>query len=268
VSVALLLLGLVWAQGTVEPDGGEPGAGEPSAEEPVYEVVVWGRHAVRQARAEVVRGMEELGYRAVRERGDAVVFRPPSPWMGRALLYRDGRLDFRTPMFAAKGVSAPPPAQLDHGVDLDRQATDGIAVGPEVHVFISRTKVHAVHRRTREALQPRLQAYQAVIRETAYREALDSLADRLDALWLQGVPLQGGGVLDTPQSRRAAVLDYWATRASTPEGHGTCDAIELWLRETVQTSEHPLTAAEIETANARRGGDRRLGVGPAPDPPR
>jgi hypothetical protein len=134
---------------------------------------------------------------------------------------------------------------------------------PRFYILPSRRKLAPVHDKVLTGIQPELTHYRAVLQETAFQDALYALPGRLDALWEQGAPLEGDQVLETPEARRAAVLDYWATRADTPHGQQVCQVVELWLSRVVQTSQHPFTAEEAEAANARRSDGRRLDL-PAP----
>jgi hypothetical protein len=81
--------------------------------------------------------------------------------------------------------------------------------------------------------------------------------DRLDALWLQGVGLDRTELPDHVQ-RRAALLEYWSSRADTLEGRAVTRALEIFLREVVATSAHPFTVEEIAQAESRREDGRRL----------
>lgn len=240
-----------------------PVSAEDSAADVDEEVVVWGGYAVRQARAQVVRSLEEIGWEKVRERDGRLVFRPPEPWMGRAVLYRDGRLDFRrrwvtpqSPEAAHLGPTDPEADPMPFGADIDREVygVQGrlVGMGPA-----SRTKLAAVHRRTLEAVRPDLDAYVETVQVTAFRTALEELPARLDDLWDRGTPLEPGApVLATRAERRQAVLALWASRADTPEGDATARAVVVWLSEVVQVSQWPCTADELDAA--RTGSSRAL----------
>lgn len=56
------------------------------------------------------------------------------------------------------------------------------------------------------------------------------------------------------------MLDFWATRTETEDGRAVQAVVSDWLRAVVMTSEAPLTAEEVASAEARRtDGARVLG---------
>jgi len=256
------------------------GAVESESDDPfdaagVEEVTVWGQHALRQARSEVVRRMEDLGYTA-RDRGGDVVFRPPERWMGRVRFTREGELGFGRVVVALKSMqlhahtydagtavdaedARATSASLDMSSTADDWAVDRgsevVLAVPEVATWVlpSKQVLGSLHLRVLDAVGGSVETYRRVLWQTQVHDTLYSLASRLDALWIDGEPLvPGSDVADTPMDRRASVLDYWATRAESDEGRVVCDAVALWLRQTVQDSEHPATEQEIRQAEARR----------------
>ena len=98
-----------------------------------------------------------------------------------------------------------------------------------------------------------IRTYREVVQRTAGEDIMYLLPGRLDALWREGAPLDGVSTLPTPRSRRVHALEYWATRSETPTGERVRDAIEQWFVEVVQTSDAPITAAEIADAEALAG---------------
>jgi hypothetical protein len=116
------------------------------------------------------------------------------------------------------------------------------------------------HAEIQAAVEPDLRRYRAVLWETEVRLQLEALADRLDALWASGAPLDGGDPISGQDARRRAALDFWATRADTVEGEQVAQAARIWLRETVMDSDFPVTAEEEAEFEARSG--RKLDLVP------
>jgi hypothetical protein len=231
----------------------------PVSEDP-YEIVVWGELAIRQARSDLVRSMEELGWRAAGPGRDGdLVFRPPRSWMGRGRFTREGSLIFGRPVLAFGGVAASPTADASDGA-LDRTYASG-STQAKLWVLPARRLTDRVQAAVADQVAPQVEAYQAILRASRFQDALALLPQRLDALWRSGDPLVPGVTLETPEQRRAAVLDLWATRGDTPEGLEIAEAIETWLRETVQPTAHPVTPAERVEAEERRHDARRLDLG-------
>jgi hypothetical protein len=245
--VISLLLGVALAQ---DPAPQDPAAAPPS-DDP-YEIVVWGESVIRAKRKDVVRAFEAEGW-TVRERRDGwFVFVPPAAWIGRARLSREGSLVLGKPIVAIAGVTTPP---VEYSPEATLERTDQAAVVPAASFWIlpSRRRIAAAHQKILEAVDPSLDAYLATIWATRFNEAIDALPGRLDRLWNEGLAFDGQTTLATKAERRAAVLDFWATRADTPEGEQTREAVAAWLDATVQASADPLTEAEIADAEKRAG---------------
>jgi hypothetical protein len=247
------------------------------------EVIVWGEHAVRQARAAIVRKMEDLGWRA-REKDGATLFKPPESWLGKAWLYRDGSLAFGDPVIALDSVggkahtydpgasigpedAAATAGSMDVGLttadmqlDPDPGLSSQAVVRGSFYVLPSGRVLAGRHAEIQAAVEPDLRRYRAVLWETEVRLQLEALADRLDALWASGAPLDGGDPISGQDARRRAALDFWATRADTVEGEQVAQAARIWLRETVMDSDFPVTAEEEAEFEARSG--RKLDLVP------
>lgn len=246
-------------------------------------IVVYGDFALGQARADIIRKIESLGYTA-KTRGEMVIFRPPKRWMGKVMLDRDGMLTFTRPFIAFSGSRL-------HGTSFDPGASVGIddaingsgALGstipiedrafsadaavvdvvPEFGFWLlpSWTLLNPVHQRVRDAVQPELMQYRSVLWKRALEETVWLLVARLDALWDEGTALDRGPLLKSPQERKMAALDYWSTRASTDEGHEVCRVVEVFLREVVQYSDTPVSEAEWREVMSQREDGLTLDLG-------
>ncbi len=242
--------------------------------EAAYEVTVWGEAAIRDARARVIRTFEAQGWRS-KDKGDQVVFKGPRVWMGKGHLDKEtGAFTFTQPRVTIAGLKGAtqsglgPAAMGDHPSDVAPLSPDheiGSPVsrqGQALPTFAvqfgvpSQRKIKAKQERVFVDVREELSAYGAVIRETRFRERLAELPDRLDALWRDGVPLDPGPPLTTPEAKRAALLDFWATRSETPEGDAFTRAVEVWIDVTL--TDAPITDAEASAAQAKRADGRVL----------
>jgi hypothetical protein len=264
-------LAVAWGQAAPTEEGPGPGWTEIPASEapsgeaapveagdedaPDFEVVIVGEHVVSERRAAIVRRFESLGWVA-RERADgAVVFRPPRAWMGRARLFDTGELTFASPVVALMDTQQQPSNAYD-----PQLATSGFRQTQTVNAELSLPSPaaqRAIHAEVRAAVAPELAAYQDALRLRGFGRYLDALPDRLAALWQDGVGLDRAAVPEIAD-RRAALLDFWATRTDTPEGRATSRVVEAFLRNVVQTSASPIPAAEATEAEARRADGRTL----------
>lgn len=134
----------------------------------------------------------------------------------------------------------------------------------------SKKKLHRSRREVREWVQPEISSLQAAIADRAQRDRVELLLVALDDLWLHGVPLfEDGPPIHHLPARRAAVLNYWATRTESDGGRAMQRVVSDWPIEVVQRSDTPLTDDEIAAAESRRDDgarvlddDDRLGTSP------
>lgn len=222
------------------------------------ELIVWGTAATRAARERLIQAIEDAGWtRKRRDRRGDIVFVGPEPWMGSARLSDEGLLRFKrralswTPVTPVEG----PPQDGMQALDPDYRASAGTTRGG-LRGPVSLRKLEPHRQALREDVEAEIAALRRVLAETSLRQSLAVIPDRLDALWEYGQSLDGGPALQTPAERRAAVLDYWATRPDTREGRLALDTIQNWIVEVMQRSEHPATPAELDAAAARRSDGR------------
>jgi tetratricopeptide (TPR) repeat protein len=92
----------------------------------------------------------------------------------------------------------------------------------------------------------------ALCREAVEDRLVSEIPAGLEALWREGLPPAGGEPLETPEARRAALLEWWVTRTCTPEGDLVREVIARYLATEVQPSPWPVTPEELLAVNARR----------------
>ena len=240
-----LLLGLALAQ---------------SADE---EIVVYGELAVQKARDEVIAQMEALGWRTIDKGGGDLVFRAPSPWMGRARFDPEmGTLDFRRPAAGFRLATYdqdPTPAPVSSRVDADGQPVDApMASGAGFWLLPRKKKVDPVWASVRKATRDELMDYQKIKMGTAFEARLAAMPDRLDRLWSEGVALEAAAASLPPgEPRVRAVLSFWATRVDSPEGRRMLSAVEAWIDATLVEDGH-LSDALRQEYEAQRADGRSL----------
>ena len=87
---------------------------------------------------------------------------------------------------------------------------------------------------------------------TAFEARIAGIATQLDALWTAGVPLQEGGTPVPQELRLQTIVDFWATRADTPEGFRMTEAVEAWIVHDVDDVPAEMKqAAEAKRADGR-----------------
>lgn len=220
---------------------------EPAASE---EIVVYGELRVEQARAAVVAQLEDLGYDGeVVDRGDYVVYRSEAAWQGEVLLHDDGWVRVKRQALRVEGKAMPWAKTNTPG------AWAGCFVWPWLCVrssgaTVSHRRWIGVERRTTSAIDPSVRTLGDRVADLAVARTVDALPSRLEALWVDGTPLEGDGTLATWRERRAALLAYWASRTDTTWGMDVRRAIEAFVYGVVQKSDHPFTETELDAFDA------------------
>jgi len=242
-----------WTEVPLEPE---------SPEDDGADVIVWGTAATRAARSAVVRAFEEEGWEVRRRKSNGdIIFKGPEGWMGSARFSPDGLISFRRRLLSWSPVEPiqGPPTNGMEALDPNYRANAGTTRGG-IQGPAGRRKVEPHRRELLQATTDELRHYRQVLAETALRQQLEVLPDRLDALWNHGQALSNGPAIGSWEDRRAEVLRYWATRPNTREGRLTMQVVEDWMAAVMQQSEHPATPQEIRQAEAQRRDGRKLGL--------
>jgi hypothetical protein len=124
-------------------------------------------------------------------------------------------------------------------------------------LFPSKGKRMGIEERALEPAAGFLAAYGDRVADVAVAVKVAGMPDKLEALWLHGVPLvEGGAPLLTTTARKQALLDYWESRTDTIWGDRVRASVDAFIRAEVQGSNDAFTDAEIEAFNARRHCER------------
>ncbi len=243
--ILLLLLGLALAE--------EP----PPPDEEVYEITVYGGPLVEQARRRLVQELGAEGYTDVERQEDHLRLRNEAAWKGEILLYDDGWVRVKRQPVQVLAPEMPgirensPVAWAACVVYPPRCVRVGGAT-------VGRRKFQAQKGRTLARIDQDVQTYGDRVADRHLEGTLAELPDRLEALWTEGVPLRGEAPVETPEDRRAALLDYWESRTDTLWGDQVRITVEAFLRSVVQEGPHAFTEEEVEAFNAQRRCERSL----------
>lgn len=250
------------AEGPTPPVGGTseaPGEADP-APSGGEEIVVFGDIQIATARRKLDRELKALGYRSGDRKEGRTVYRPESNWKPTVVVYDDGFMVLRRspPRFEpwVKGktrlvwLSCIPPFTL-MCIKLS-----GWLVSP--------ARLEPQKERVATGVDPELRGWrEAIIARNMSARINKDLPAAMDALWLEGAPLEPGQpAAPTPVERRAALLQLWSTRACTPEGQAVRDLVEAFVAMEVQRSDWPASDGELRAAEAAQAcGDRLEGPG-------
>jgi hypothetical protein len=241
--------------------GAEPASAEEVEAAPDEVIIVYGEERVKEAREKVIHDLGSLGFTRLLEKDGRLVMRHEQNWRGKAVLYDDGRLDFKrqTPQGTMPDTFFKDASPLIGWVPCVVVPTACVKVGGWV---VSPRKLGTIQERATTAVQPSLRELSERQADLAIDHKLDDLEAQLIACWEQGVPLEGSEPLPTPEARRAHLLDYWRTRTDTVWGERMRQPVESFLRNVVQASDHPVTTEELARTNANREGLRQLELPP------
>ena len=213
------------------------------------EITVYAEERVRQARERVVEQLRYMGYdQDVTQVGDRTVYRHSAPWKGEVVLHDDGWTVVRRQPLRVEGRKMPW-TKANTPV-----AWAGCLLYPYLCVRVGGTLVgtakwRAVEGRTVDSIHTDVQSWGDRIADLATQRKVGDPPARLQALWDDGQPLEGGAPLATFAARREALMSFWATRTDTLWGEEVRRAVASFCRGEVQGSEHPFDDGEIDAYN-------------------
>lgn len=213
-----------------------------------------------RARNALDQQLESLGWSEHRRRGEWVIYTNPSPWKPKIKVHQDGWMEIRR-----RGVHVSRPEVADlNGWEVPLELMlcvvapfacihlEGLLVSDPI---LERQKQIVVHGAT-----DAMQHVADTLADRYSSERLENLPIELDSIWLMGVdPLSQASLVEF-SARRAALLERWLFPADNEHGDEVRKVVEDYLQFMVQSSEHPLTLAEIESANSRRQCERKLSL--------
>lgn len=224
----------------------------------VDEIWVYGDYVVEMAKEEVIDQLQSEGYTGVIKKDDHVVYRHPAPWKGDVKIYDDGWLiiDRQPVQFRPAGATT--------AGDAKPLGWLGCVWLPScIHpggLVVSKRKFDAQRGRTYESAWPEISDWSDKIADRETDKRVEALPLRLEALWFEGVPLegQGGTTFSTAAERKTALLDFWDSRTDTVWGDRVRIGVEAFMRGVVQHDDNRFTQAEVASFNARRHCEREL----------
>lgn len=262
-------------------------AGPLQREHHVHDAVLWPRAVAER----VARRTDAVGAVWQPAQIEVDVFRQDEIEKRRAALenrlvsmgYGPGRRVKNGTHFAARRLRASVTLHDDGSIDIQRSgflpsnATTTVAIDPTDPSRIVAVDVRGGKRYNARQMGPlrwqvldeardELTAWTAAIGRAQTMERLErDLPDALDALWLEGVPMNGTGFLTDPSERKRALLKHWATRTCTNEGMHARTVVARYLINAVMESEVPVTADELDATNDERNCGAPLHLGPLPE---
>ena len=236
--------------------GSEPGTGSGSGSpaESRESMVVTGKESITvydmriaEKRQAIVKELRSLGYTQVKREDGRALFRSNVAWHPDVLLYDDGFMLMRR---------APPRFEPPDAPGIWGGPLPCIILLPCIHIggwLVAGSKLEPQKSEVAIQTHDEVEAWRDAIVDDAMRDRLSvGIPALLDEIWLGGVG-PDGETLPFPENRRRALLDFWATRADTPEGDEAQEITADYIEQVVETSDTPCTDAEVAAAEATCG---------------
>lgn len=224
------------------------------------EIVVFGDIQVATARKKLDRELKALGYQPGERKEGRTVYRPESNWKPSVIVYDDGFTVLRRS-----------PPRFEPWVQGKTRLVWLSCIPPFTLMciklsgwLVTNARLEPQKERVATALQPEIRGWREAIIARNMKERINTdLPSALDALWLEGAPIEPGRpALPTPVERRAAILQFWSERACTPEGQAVRDLVEVFVAMEIQRSDWAAPSAELRAAEAAQAcGDKLEGPG-------
>lgn len=230
----------------------------------VVEILVFGEMEIARRRRAVNNKLRSEGYTEKKKKRDGTaVWRPETPWKPSVEVHNDGFVVMkRSPVRFDSYIKGKSPARWIGCIPPFIVMC--VRIGGQV---VSKTKLDAQKDRVATSMDSEVDAWTEAVTANAMKNRIEvTLPAAMERTWTTGAPFEGGSPLDTPADRRAALLDFWATRACNPEGLAVRMAVENFLEYQVQSSAHPVLKAEQDAANKRQACGGTLDLAPSTGP--
>lgn len=224
-------------------DLAEPGVSlPPIGDDVAEEIVVVARKASEVRLEALIAHLRELGYGRPVTRGNGDVYFEAvdvqHPWVA---LHPDGQFDVQRSGYVP----------LKNAIRADEILGQGVVTVDAP--IISERKLAQQRARVMDEMIGDVRSWREALCAEGFEERLLlEIPQTLDRVWRDGLPITGDAPLPTPSDRRAALLDWWATRTCTTEGEQVRTLIVRYLDHEVQPSAWPVTTGELVAANSRR----------------
>ncbi|MEL6349027.1 MAG: hypothetical protein AAFV53_38340 [Myxococcota bacterium] len=212
-------------------------------------MIIYGELEERRRRQALEQDLLDLGYTRKKSRDGKTIYRPEIAWHPTVIVDDDGYVILkRSPVrfepwvngrTNLRWISCIPPFTI-MCIKLSGQ-------------LVSPAKLNPKKQLVAETIDPELDAWRAVVVANAMNRRIgEEIPDMLEKIWLEGQPMNPSApALTSYHARRAAILEFWSSRACTPEGEEVRELTADFVRYVIQLSDEPVTEAELAEANAR-----------------
>jgi hypothetical protein len=216
------------------------------------EIIVMGELEIARRRAQVIRNLKGMGYREGRTRNGRTVYKPDTAYHPTVVLDDDAwMLIKRTP------VRMDPPGAKDNRLRY-LWCVPPLTITPTCiqagGQLISKRRLNHFKEDVVRSTRYEMREWQSAVVAHAMDKRLgEEIPDMLEELWGTGMPeSKSSSILETAAERRAAILQFWSSRACVKEGEQARLVVADFMEYTVQTSENPASTDEIVKANKQQ----------------
>jgi hypothetical protein len=243
------LLFILTTSAVASDDTGDAPEPPPTATE---EIIVHGDMEIARKRARVIQNLKHLGYEEAARRNGRSIYRPKVPYKPTVVVDDDAWMHVkRSP------IRVDPPGRKDNAlrylwcIPPFTITAACVQVGGQV---IGRRKLEGMKEEVARATSYEMSQWRTAVIALAMDKRIgEEIPDMLDRVWELGqTDTLDDPVLDEHSARRQVILNFWASRSCIPEGEEVRVLTADFITEIIQTSEHPATQSELDSANQRQ----------------
>ena len=213
------------------------------------EIIIMGELEIARKRAQVIRNLKGMGYREGKTKNGRTVYKPDTAYHPTVILDDDAWMRIkRTP------IRIDPPGAKDNRLRY-LWCVPPLTITPACiqagGQFISQRRLQHFKEDVVRSTRYEMRQWQSAVVAHAMDKRLgEEIPDMLEELWTTGMSeSNSSSILLTAAERRAAILQFWSSRACVKEGEQARLVVADFLEYIVQTSENPASTDEIEKAN-------------------
>lgn len=222
-----------------------PNTEDISSEDGSGEIIIYGERELARKRAALDGQIRAQGYSTVKKAEGRTIYRPDIAWKPSVIVYDEGYMILRrTPVRFEPWIQGKKDNKLRYLSCIPPFTVLCVRSGWLVN---GRKLAHSKEEIVDTSL-PAFESWQAqIIAQATENRIHNEVPKALDALWMDGISITDPSIqLADPAERRAELLQFWESRACTPEGERVRLLIEEYIVFEVQSSSHPYpTLSEI-----------------------
>ena len=203
---------------------------------------------VAQTRQELENAILDLGYFIKRSKDGRTLYRPDVAWHPTIEVDSDGFVILhRSPVRFSTPTTLSPGMRIATWVLCPIKWDLCVHAGGQV---VSKAKLDGRKGAANAATNDQRIAWDDALHDRGHARRMAELPEALDHLWSEGIRIDAAGAprIATPNERKTALVEFWATRTDTPEGAEVQALVRDFLLYEVSESPWPVTEADRDIA--------------------